>query len=147
MRVSDFFTPRVVTIEPDATIADAAVLMRGEHVGDVVILHRNTRRPLGILTDRDIVVSIIATGLDPKIIAVNDAMTYELITVRAEDDLADAVAKMHQASVRRLPVVDAEGDLVGMLSLDDVLQVIGRYMDKIASVSDVQRFNERTRKQ
>jgi CBS domain-containing protein len=148
MKVRDFFTDRVVTVGADATISQAAALMRREHVGDVVVMDpRDERKPLGILTDRDIVVSIVATELDPKVIAVNDAMACELVTVQADDDLSAAIETMSETSVRRLPVVDDEGHLAGVLSMDDVLRVISRHLDRLARLTDAQRFRERSARQ
>ncbi len=147
MKVESFFTRNVVTAGLDTTIYEAARLMRSEHVGDVVVVDENdSDKPMGILTDRDIVVSVLAPDLDTKTITVGDAMSERLATIRLTDDLSDAIAIMGEASVRRLPVVDERKKLVGVLSLDDIVRVLGRYMDKLSRLADTQTFYERTTK-
>lgn len=143
MKVSHFYTEGVVTASPDTTVLEAAKLMRAQHVGDVVIVDAD-QRPRGILTDRDIVLSVLATELDAGTITVGDAMSYQLATVVPDDDLEDAIEQMVGACVRRLPVVDADNRLVGVISLDDIVYVLGRYMDRLSRLADTQRFRERT---
>ena len=147
MKVSDICTANVVTVTPEASILDAACLMRKEHVGDVVCQGKlEGGSPLGILTDRDIVVSVLATDLDPKTISVNDAMSYELATVRLDDDLDDAIEVMTESRVRRVPVVDSNGMLAGVLSMDDVIGAMSGMMEKISGLSDLQCWKERSTK-
>lgn len=147
MQVSSFYTQEVVTAGPDTTIFEAAQIMRREHVGDVVILDEGDGgAPQGILTDRDIVVSILAPDLDARTMTVSDVMSFDLVTVGVDDDLGDAIEAMTEAGVRRLPVVDADRRLAGVLSLDDIVRVLGRYMEKLSRLADIQRFQERIRK-
>ena len=147
MQVKDFCTDRVITITPEASIYDAARLMRKEHVGDVVCQSGPVgSSPIGILTDRDIVVSVLATDLDVKTIKVSDAMSFDLATVNLNDDLGDAIDTMTEAKVRRVPVVDHNGMLAGVLSMDDVLSTLATMIDDLSKLSASQTWKERSTK-
>jgi len=117
-KVHDVMTdsPRCVT--PDTSVSDAAVLMESEDVGSLPILDGD--RLAGVVTDRDIVIRAIAKGKDPRGMAVRDVASRELVTVQADDDLMDALQLMATRQVRRLPVVDENNRLVGILSQADV---------------------------
>src|ERR1019366_803157 len=94
----------------DITVQAAAELMRRNHVGTIIVVDevQGKRKPLGIVTDRDMVIEVIAPGLDPDVIRVGDIMVQDLVTVRENDGLLDTVKVMRSRGVRRLPVVDAE---------------------------------------
>jgi CBS domain-containing protein len=125
----------VVVTHRDTSIAEAAKLMRTFHVGDLVVLEdEEWHRPVGLVTDRDIVVSIVATGLDPEQVTVLDVMTEELATVTEDTSFWDALAVMRQRGVRRLPVVNQQGGLEGMLTLDDVLGLISEAMADLTAL-------------
>ena len=117
----------VVVGTPDLTVAAAAKLMRHKHVGCVVIVDSMTGGlgvPRGIVTDRDIVVEVTATDLDPNTITVGDIMPREIVTVRADQDVAAAMQLMRLKGVRRLPVVTEGGRLIGLVAFDDLLEVM-----------------------
>lgn len=116
--------PVVATLE--VTIAAAARLMRRHHVGSVVVVTDSGGMsiPLGVVTDRDIVVEVTATDLDPNTITVGDIMRREIITVRAEEGVLEAMQIMRSNGVRRLPVVNAEGKLLGVVAFDDLLDLV-----------------------
>ncbi len=113
--------------------------MRTHHVGCLVVVEDMAvgRVPEGILTDRDIVTEIIAKGLDPRTLRVGDVMSAEPSVIYTSDTLADVLASMRRAGVRRLPVVDSKGVLQGIVALDDVLEAIagqlGAIVDALAS--------------
>jgi CBS domain-containing protein len=117
-KVHDVMTdsPRCVT--PETSVSDAAVLMESEDVGSLPILDGD--QLAGVVTDRDIVIRAIAKGKDPRGMAVRDVASRELVTVQADDDLMDALQLMATRQVRRLPVVDENNRLVGILSQADV---------------------------
>ena len=117
-KVHDVMTdsPRCVTTE--TSVSDAAVLMESEDVGSLPILDGD--QLAGVVTDRDIVIRAIAKGKDPRGMAVRDVASRELVTVQADDDLMDALQLMATRQVRRLPVVDENNRLVGILSQADV---------------------------
>ena len=114
-----------ITVQAGDEIAAAARLMREKHVGFLVVVEPAAQEgaviPVGVITDRDIVVSTIALGVDPKTLSVGDVMTRKPTVALAQDSIPDAICQMRHSGVRRLPVVGDYGYLVGVLSLDDVL--------------------------
>ena len=109
-------SPRCVT--PDTSVSDAAVLMESEDIGSLPIL--DGERLAGMVTDRDIVIRAIAKGKDPRGMPVREVASGEVVTVHADDDLSDALQLMASQQVRRLPVVDENDRLVGVLAQADV---------------------------
>lgn len=112
-------TPTVYTVPPDAVVREAAELMRVRGVGDVVVVEG--LKPVGILTDRDIVLRVTARGLDPAQVPVREVMSAPLITVTRETEVREGIALMGRHGIRRLPIVDKEGRLASILTLDDIL--------------------------
>lgn len=123
MRVAEACNRNVVCATRDATVADAAVLMRRSHVGDLVVVDEigGQRTPVGIVTDRDIVIEVVAAGLDPKSLRVGDLLVGPLIAVEEQASLAETVRTMAAKGVRRLPVVNSAGLLAGIVTVDDLL--------------------------
>lgn len=123
----------------DESVRAVAQRMAKEDVGTVVVLDR-ARRPVGVLTDRDVALRCVAEGRDPERTTVRAAMTAPVTCVRETTPIEDALSRMAGAQVRRLVVVDAAGGLVGILSLDDVLELLseeaatlGRLLQRRAS--------------
>jgi CBS domain-containing protein len=116
-RVKDTMTAEVKTATPSQSLTDAAKLMKQEDVGSVPVV--DGERLVGVLTDRDIVVRGIADGSDPNAVKVGDIASHDVVTVRPDDDLDEALRLMAQHQVRRLPVVD-DGQLVGVVAQADV---------------------------
>src|SRR5690348_1322553 len=109
MNVGSICKRRVVTVSPRAGLSEAARLMREEHVGYLVVIEdepRSSRAPLGVLTDRDIVVSVVAREADPRALIVSDVMTARPVSVDEADAIDTALKTMLRIGVRRLPVVD-----------------------------------------
>ena len=144
MRVGEFCNREVVVIEEDKSITEAAVIMREYHVGDVIVVKRleGKQAPMGILTDRDIALEIVAKGTDPERISVGDAMSFDLTTVSEDDDLMHAIEIMRDKGVRRVPVVDVDNRLVGIMTVDDVLDLLSEILIDIAHLVDRQRRRE-----
>lgn len=127
MRVGDLCSRAVATVAPAASLREAALAMRNAHVGALVVVQHDggRARPVGIVTDRDIVVAVIAVpGARPEGIRVRDVMPGRLLLAREDESAFDAVRTMQDNGVRRLPVVDAAGNLCGMLSAEDVLRAV-----------------------
>ncbi|MFI2506855.1 CBS domain-containing protein [Streptomyces sp. NPDC018972] len=117
--VKDVMTPGVVAVRPDASIVEAAQLMRTQHIGDVVVA--DGQRVVGVLTDRDITVRAVARGADPLEVSVESVCTPDPLTLAPDDPVSSAVALMREHAIRRIPVV--EGGLpVGLVSLGDLAE-------------------------
>lgn len=146
MSVGEVCIRDVVVLAPGASISEAAQLMRNHHVGDVVIVEEvfGERRPVGLVTDRDIVVEVVAEGLDPQAISVTDVMTRKIETVTETTSVWDAVRRMRACGVRRMPVVNEHGALQGIFTLDDALQTIGECLGDLTRL--VERGMDRERK-
>lgn len=136
----------VVTIQPDASVKAAALLMKTTQVGDLIVVDglEQDALPIGILTDRDIVRLVVAHGLSPDTVKVKDIMTADLSTVRESDGLYKAIQIMHDSGVRRLPVLDEDGRLAGILCADDVMGLISTEMRRLIEIVPEQVKNEKT---
>ncbi len=148
MRVGDICARRVVTVERKTSIREAILLLRDEHVGNVVVTepHPAGEAPVGILTDRDIVLELLAKDVDIDAVTCGDVMSYELATIDAEDEIVDAIEAMQSHAVRRLPVVGDDGRLVGLLSLDDLVAVLSEAIGGLWPVIRRQQRLERSRR-
>ena len=122
MRAAEICTHNVVYIAAHASIRDAALSMRSHHVGALVVADQpnGERVPIGILTDRDIAVAVVAAGIDPDHLTVEDVMSRDVATCTESEDLFDIVGTMFARGVRRLPVLNDKGGLAGMISADDL---------------------------
>jgi CBS domain-containing protein len=143
MTAGDICRRHVVVAPKTEMIVDAAKRMRTSHVGDLVVIeNRNGRHlPIGIVTDRDIVISVVAGDPDHiNYLLVSDVMSNDLVTAREHESIEAVLKKMEEHGVRRLPVVDADGMLVGILTLDDILQYLtGQQNELVALVAREQR--------
>jgi len=118
MNIRDVMTPNPRTLSPEDSIQNAARIMRDEDTGAVPVVENG--RVLGMVTDRDIVIRLVAEGGDASSAKVRDAMSERLTTIDPDQDLDEAMRLMADHQVRRLPVCEEDGRLVGMLSLGDV---------------------------
>lgn len=137
----------VIVGTSELTVAAAAKLMRQHHVGSLVVVDRVSGGlgiPLGIVTDRDIVVEVTATDLDPNTMTVGDIMREELFTVRADAGALEAMQIMRFKGVRRLPVVTEEGHLVGLVAFDDLLVLLTERLSELAKVVGREQMREVT---
>jgi CBS domain-containing protein len=120
-KCSDVMTKDVVTCTPQNTIVEVARLMKTEDIGPILIVDNEQSKTLvGIMTDRDIVVKVIADGQDPQTTPVGEAMSKKLVTCRPDDDVAVAMKAMAQFQLRRIPVVGENMTLLGIISQADV---------------------------
>ena len=126
MRTAEVCKSSVVTVQRATTLTDAARLMRERHVGCVVVTDAaDGGRPVGIVTDRDIVVEVVAAGVDHRAVSAGEIMTAPLIVADEDEDALAALRLMRLRGIRRLPVVNKEGFLVGITTLDDLLDIAG----------------------
>lgn len=124
MLLKDLCTPDVVSCTADNSALHAARLMRQYHVGDVVVVEGADAdaSPVGVVTDRDIVVEVLGRELDPARVTLRQIMRAPAMIASTSEDVAQAVERMKAHGVRRIPVVDEHSKLAGILSLDDLLK-------------------------
>lgn len=150
MLIGDVCNRNVVYATRETTVSDAASLMRHHHVGDVVVVDRADaeRMPIGILTDRDIVVEVVAPGLDPKAISLGDLMLWgQLVTVQENETFPATIRLMSEKAVRRMPVINTAGVLIGIVSIDDMLPQLAKELAEVAELGQRGRQREmQTRK-
>jgi CBS domain-containing protein len=145
MAIGEICNREVVYVNRDVTVHAACKLMRHYHVGSLVVVDESggKRVPVGILTDRDIVVEIDAMDLDPKVITAGDIMSPELATVPESEGLLETIEIMRVKGVRRMPIVDAESRLVGIVTIDDLLEVLAEELTDIAHIVSREQSHER----
>ena len=126
MPISEICNREVIIVQRSNTIFEAARLMRQHHVGDVVVVEdiAGVRVPVGIVTDRDLVVEIMAPAIDQMTITVGDIMVPELATVMENAGMSETIEYMRAKGVRRVPVVGENGGLVGIITMDDLLELL-----------------------
>ena len=109
------------------TIAEAAYLMRQGHAGNLVIVDsvKGRQIPCGIVTDRDIVISVVAMKLDANVFTLGDLVITDLVTVTEQEGIFETIRKMKSHGIRRMPVVDEKGELAGIVSVDDMIELLG----------------------
>jgi CBS domain-containing protein len=144
MPIGDICVRTVVTTTPDKTIEEAAQLMRVNHVGDLLVIDRACgRRQLhGILTDRDIVMAVVALKLDPTSVTVGDVMSAGLETATEDQGILETIQRMRSAGIRRIPVVSRQGALIGIVSVDDLIQLLADEMGEMAKLISRERQKE-----
>lgn len=144
MSIGEICNREVVIAERSASVAELARLMREYHVGDVVVVESQAgrRRPVGIVTDRDIVVEAIAPGLSPDTLTAGDLASAEMVLVTEGEGVLDTVRYMRSKGVRRMPVVDKQGILVGIVTLDDLLELLAEEMVELARLTAAERRRE-----
>lgn len=132
MRVGEACSRSVVVIPPATTVGEAARIMREHHVGSLVVTDGiGGKRPLGIITDRDFVVEVLSAGVDYRTVSVGEIMAPKLIRATEGESALEALHRMRAHGIRRLPVVDSAGDLVGIVTLDDLLEIVAEELDDI----------------
>lgn len=119
----------VATATLDDTVHSVAVQMRAQHVGCVVVVRDG--HPVGMLTDRDIVLRVVAEGLDPRAVLVSSIVTYEAATVLRTDGFETVMRIMREHGVRRVPIVDDAGRITGIVTTDDLVTLIGRELSAL----------------
>lgn len=144
MPVSEICNREVVIARRDTSVNEAAKLMRQYHVGDVVVVdEKNGQRiPLGIVTDRDLVVEIMAPGAEQMVVTVGEIMAPQLATVKQDTGVYEAMQYMRGKGVRRMPVVDGKGALVGILTLDDLLALLAEELLELSKLVENEQKRE-----
>ncbi|HJV60307.1 MAG TPA: CBS domain-containing protein [Albitalea sp.] len=137
MNVLEICTREVVTCSRHASALEMAQLMRQYHVGDLIVVDGTDGKsvPVGIVTDRDLVVQVMAKGVSPEMLSAADVMSDELRTVLESEAVYDAIWHMRSQGIRRLPVVDARGSLLGVVTADDVTGYLAAELTEVSRIS------------
>jgi signal-transduction protein with cAMP-binding, CBS, and nucleotidyltransferase domain len=148
MHIGDICTRSVVTCGRDTSALELARLMRERHVGDVVVVDELAEgaTPIGVVTDRDLVVEVMAAGVDPDLLRASDLIVGELATAVDTELVYDAIWHMRSRGVRRLPVVDADNHLCGLLTADDVARFLAQELTEVARIGPEQIRAEQSRR-
>lgn len=146
MRIGEICTREVVFCEPDTSVIEIARLMRNHHVGDLVVAEKGRAglEPIGLVTDRDLVVKVLAEGVAPETLTAADLMTRRVVTAPESADVHEAIERMRSEGIRRLPVVDDGGALVGVLSSDDLSELLAEELTDLARIPPRQSALEKT---
>lgn len=144
MNIGELCNRDVVFAYRDMRLVEAARLMREHHVGSLVVVadRLSERVPVGMITDRDIVVAAVAKEVDPKTLTVGEVMSSGALVVREQDGISDALRLMREKGVRRVPVVSRSGALAGIVTIDDVLELIAEEMDAFVHTLRSERARE-----
>jgi len=149
MSVGELCNRTVIVTSRTTRLDEAARLMREHHVGSIVVVDETPAgsKPVGIVTDRDIVIEIVAAGVSPATVTVEEIMVPDLVVAKEGEDLLDTLTRMRAKGIRRVPVVNGAGALLGILSLDDMLGVLAEHVDGLLKVIAQEQAREaRTRK-
>lgn len=145
MAIGEICNRDVVVVEAGDSVSDAAQLMREHHVGDVVVVRENGGRnePIGVVTDRDLVVEVMAEGLDPATLTVGEIMGRQaLAKVNEDTGVFEAIRYMRDSGVRRMPVVDKCGGLAGIVTLDDLLELLAEELMYLSRLTQSEQEKE-----
>ena len=144
LKIRDVAVRPAVTARLDEAIGTCARRMHDERVGCLVVVEDSdgVELPVGVLTDRDIAIEVVAFGLDPSTMTAGDVMTDQPAVVDEDDDVLDALQRMRERGVRRLPVVRPDGALTGVVALDNLMEALGQEFDGVVSVMRAQRTRE-----
>jgi len=140
IRVGDVMRKGVVTLQQMATVAEAAKLLKANNIGSILVLHAG--EPVGIITERDIVTKVVAQGKDPNKVQLKGAMSSPLKAIGPEVDIEECAKILRDERVKRLPVVDKKGKLIGIISETDVIRISPALFDIIRERTEMERFGK-----
>jgi CBS domain-containing protein len=134
MTIGTICTHRVITVDRGIDIAAAATVMRENHIGYLIVTDAQSggSAPIGVITDRDIVVKVMARDVEPHTLTVGDVMTPEPLTAAEDDGISETLHRMRRLGVRRVPVVGARGQVSGVLSIADVVDHLVKQLSDVA---------------
>lgn len=128
LKVIDMAVHKVAVITPEKNIRESARQMRVEHVGSLVVVDQDGK-PIGMLTDRDITIEGVARGVDVDQTTVRDLMTAPVVTATESEGMVTALARMREFGIRRLPIIDSEGKLVGVVTNSNLIKELSELLD------------------
>ncbi len=132
MSLGNLCRREVVVVNQGTPIKEAVKFMEEKNIGSVIVVGGG--KPLGIATDRDILLRVVNKGLDPEKSSVDDVMTREIVTLKEGMGLFEALEQVKGKGIRRFPIVDARGNLKGIMTLDDIIYLLGKEMADVASI-------------
>lgn len=134
MTIGELCNREVIVVQQNENLTDAVKLMREYHVGDLVVVEDKGigQVPVGIVTDRDILIQVLGEDIDPNELTVGDVMTHEPVTALLDDGVQDSLKLMRKNGIRRLPVVDESRYLVGILTVDDIIDLLAEEIGDLA---------------
>jgi CBS domain-containing protein len=136
MAVPSLEKSNVVAVLPDTTVEEVIKMMDNQNIGSVVVLENE--EPVGIVTDRDLVLKVLKPGKDRLSTVVGEVMTEDPVTLEEGMGFFVALRTMSEHEVRRLPIVDAEGKLIDIVSHDDLIRLLADELDKLADVPEAE---------
>ena len=144
MRIGEICSRSVVTCQRGASAFELARLMRDHHVGDVIVVDEaaGVVTPVGVVTDRDLVVEVMAKGVHPERLRAEDLIAVEIVTAFESELVYDAIWHMRGKGIRRLPVVNAHNHLVGVLTADDVTRFLAEELTEVTRIAAQQTKRE-----
>lgn len=144
MSIREICVKDVITIKPGASLAEASRLMSENHIGSLVVVENSNggQKPTGMITDRDLALAMDSAS-KPQDLEVSQLMRSHPITATIEDGIYETIQKMRKEGVKRLPVVDKTGALYGIVSADDLMNLLSREMSGLSEIREVQVSNEK----
>ena len=136
MTAGEYCNREVIVTEKNISVTDAAMLMKQHHVGDLVVIEKQGDKtlPIGLITDRDIVIEVVAQQVDSDSLIIKDVMSTALVNAYENDTLLDVLSLMQNKGVRRVIVVDGQGRLQGLLTADDAIELIAEEMGNLSKL-------------
>lgn len=146
MTAGEYCNREVVIVEPEVSIIEVASMMREYHVGTLVVVDRegDISHPIGVITDRDLVIDVIAQKVPLDALVVKDVMNKELVSVTEQETLLNTIALMQGKGVRRVVVVDGNGSLQGIISADDAVELLAEAMNNLCNLVGREIANEQS---
>ncbi len=132
MNLNDIIRENVVTVDPNEPAGEAARTMNRERIGSVVVAENN--QPAGIVTDRDLAMKVVGAERDPSEITVQEVMNEDVITASVDDGVAEMLRVLYKNEIRRMPVVEEDGTLAGIVTLDDLIVLLAGEMQDISGI-------------
>ncbi|WP_455201329.1 CBS domain-containing protein [Kaarinaea lacus] len=145
MFIGEICNRNVIIATGDTSVTELAQLMREHHVGSIIIIEQQNECniPVGIITDRDLVIELLSKDVDTKSISASDIMSTDLVTIRESNHVYDTLKLMRGKGIRRMPVVNDENVLIGILTVDDLLDVVISELDDIVNIVSIEQKREK----
>lgn len=149
MFIGEICNREVIIAGKETSVIEIAQLMREHHVGSIIITEKQNgcQVPVGIITDRDLVIELLSKGVDINSVSAADIMTQNLVTTRESSHVYDALKLMRGKGIRRIPVVNDENVLIGIVTVDDLLDVVISQLDDIVNIIAIEQKQEKQLRQ